>query len=78
MTEGSPEQDRVSIWIWVGLVLTTFGLLILGKGLLSLSEPPPTVLGHLHPRVWWGALMSAVGVIFVVADLRASRGQNRG
>jgi len=69
MTQTKPEEDRVYIWAWVGLVLCTFGLIVLGTGLVQFSGPRNTVLGDLHPRIWWGALMTVTGFVFVAFDL---------
>jgi drug/metabolite transporter (DMT)-like permease len=63
------EKERVFIWAWVGLVLATFGLIVLGTGLAQFSRPPDTVLGNLHPRIWWGGIMALTGLLFVAVDL---------
>jgi len=68
-----PQRDHVYIWAWVGAVLTTFGLIVLGTGLVEFSRPPDTVLGDLHPRIWWGAIMTLTGCVFIALDLVASR-----
>jgi len=68
MTENIPQKKSVSIWIWVGLVLFTFGAIILGTGLYQLSLPTTTVLGNLRPRIWWGAFMIVTSILFLVAD----------
>jgi hypothetical protein len=72
MEGNTPQQESVSIWIWVGLVLCTYGLLVLATGLYQLSQPPTTVLGSLRPGIWWGGLMLIVGALFLLADRRAA------
>lgn len=73
MLEKDPRnKERISIWAWVGVVLSTFGALILATGLLQHSQPPKTVLGHLEPRIWWGGTMLATGILFVVLERVAS------
>ncbi len=67
------DKERVYIWAWVGAVLCTFGLIVLGTGLVQFSQPPDTVLGNLHPRVWWGALMTVTGLVFIAVDVAGSR-----
>lgn len=73
MPEKDPRnKERISIWTWVGVVLSTFGALILATGLLQSSQPPKTVLGHLEPRIWWGGTMLATGILFVMLERIAS------
>jgi len=67
------QQESVSIWIWVGLVLCTYGVLVLGTSLCHLSQPPVTVLGHLRPGIWWGGVMTVVGAVFLYADREVLR-----
>jgi len=68
--QDKPEKDRISIWLWVGIVLLTYGCLVLGTGLYHLLEPPATVLGNLRPGIWWGGLMMIAGLLFLLADRR--------
>jgi drug/metabolite transporter (DMT)-like permease len=75
MEGNTPQQESVSIWIWVGLVLCTYGLLVLGTGLYQLTQPPTTVLGNLRPGIWWGGLMLIVGALFCLADRHALAGR---
>ena len=51
----------IPVWFFVGLLLTFYGILILGSGLAEWSHPPATVLSNLHAPVWWGALLTVVG-----------------
>ena len=57
------KPGMVSIWFLIGLLLVAYGLLILGAGLYELAVPPaqPTVLAGLHPGIWWGLLVLALG-----------------
>ena len=63
MTEGG----RVSIWFFVGLLLTAYGLIITAAGLVALVRPPArvVVLAHLHADLWWGGLLLAVGLVYL-------------
>ena len=56
------------IWYFVGLVLVTMGGLILLDGIYNLltGNFHQTVLAHLHPEIWWSALMVVVGVVFLI------------
>jgi hypothetical protein len=48
-------KKMISIWTWSGLILTLYGLLILGSGLYrwATDAPATTKLAHLHPDIWW-------------------------
>jgi len=57
----------ISIWFFIGLSLLVNGVLITGAGIWELLHPPviPTiVLFHLHANVWWGAILTAFGVLY--------------
>jgi hypothetical protein len=55
------------IWYFVGILLLVIGILVLGAGIAGLisGEASTTVLGSLHPRVWWGAIMTVAGALFL-------------
>ena len=59
------KAKMISIWTWVGLVLCTYGILILSTGIYYLNSPHHTVLGEMHPRIWWGGVMLIVGILFL-------------
>lgn len=58
------------IWYFVGLILGLMGLIILAAGISDVvsGKVPTTVLGETHPNLWWGAVMIAAGVIFIVKN----------
>jgi hypothetical protein len=58
----------ISIWFFIGVLLTAYGILIFGTGLYELTAPPanPPVLFNLHASVWWGALLLAIGLFYAV------------
>ena len=57
------KPGMVSIWFLIGLLLVADGLLIVGAGIYQTFVPPeqPTVLASLHPGIWWGLLVLALG-----------------
>ena len=63
----SEKHHIIPVWFFVGLLLLTYGALILASGIAELGDPPPTVLANLHAPVWWGTLMVALGGGYVVA-----------
>jgi hypothetical protein len=62
MTE---SRRMIPVWFFVGVILLIYGVIILATGLYELSHPPDTVLGNLHPAIWWGALLTIVGGVYV-------------
>lgn len=70
--DAGPSEPQ-SIWFFVGLILTIYGLIVTGMGLFG--RPAETVLAHLRPAIWWGAIMVVFGVVFLVVGRR--RGAER-
>ena len=62
------------IWFFVGIILAVLGGLILGTGLYDLFTGVDSgrVLARLHPAVWWGGLMVAAGLAFIVLNRKSS------
>lgn len=58
------------IWFFVGLLLTAMGLIILAAGIYYVFHPEhnTTALRHLHPSIWWGALMTVSGILFILVN----------
>ena len=58
----------ISICFFIGLLLLSYGVLILGAGIYELITPPehPVVLSELHAGVWWGVLLLLLGAIYTV------------
>ena len=62
------------IWYFVGLILTIMGAIITLTGVYYLFNPPQTatVLGSTHPDIWWGALMTAFGLVMYLKTRKPS------
>lgn len=62
------EKKMISIWYFVGLILTAYGVLIFGAGIYGLIVPfeQHLVMRELHAGVWWGALLIVIGVVYIV------------
>ena len=60
-------EDRriIPVWFFVGLILLIYGVLILATGIYGLNQPTATVLADLHPAIWWGALLTGIGAVYV-------------
>jgi hypothetical protein len=57
----------IPVWFFVGVLLAVYGILIFAAGLAEWSHPPHTVLSELHAPVWWGAVLTVVGIVYVVS-----------
>lgn len=59
------EKHRIiPVWFFVGVLLLIYGVLILASGIYHWSQPPDIVLSNLHAPVWWGALLTVLGIIY--------------
>lgn len=54
-------KQRVSIWFFIGILLSIYGVLITATGLYGLHHPPSVKLAELHAGLWWGILLLAIG-----------------
>jgi FtsH-binding integral membrane protein len=61
-------HGSLSIWFFIGVLLTAYGLLITGAGIYDLVSPPqnPVVLANLHAPLWWGAVLLAIGLFYFI------------
>jgi hypothetical protein len=61
-------HGRLSIWFFIGVLLTVYGVLITGAGFYDKSHPAahPVVLAQLHMGIWWGLLLFIIGMIYFV------------
>ena len=60
--------STISIWFFNGVLLTVYGALILGYGLYELATGhlANVILANLHAPIWWGGLMLAAGVFYLL------------
>ena len=61
--------SRIPIWFFIGLLLTVYGLLIVCYGCYEAatgSYPSGVQLTNLHTPIWWGAVLLALGLVYVV------------
>ena len=56
----------LSIWFFIGMLLFSYGVLILGSGILNYNTPPPVVMPELHADIWWGALLLLMGLGYIL------------
>jgi hypothetical protein len=66
-----PHKHRMlPVWFFIGIILILYGFMIAIQGFYDLSHPTGTVLERLHPAIWWGIIMMAVGLIFTLKNRR--------
>ena len=65
MTENTKKM--ISIWFWVGLVLTVYGVVIAATGVYYVFNPA-AITGKIGGNVnlWWGAVMLGSGLLFML------------
>ena len=61
-----------TIWYFVGLILFFMGLIIIASGIFNIMYPPQakTVLGETNPDIWWGSIMTLIGLVYTVSNWR--------
>jgi hypothetical protein len=64
------KRGMRNIWFFVGLILTAIGFLVLAAGIYDLMSPSAQEirLAHLHANIWWGVIILAAGVLYVVKN----------
>jgi len=60
------HSGHISIWFFIGILLTIYGAMIFSYGLFELAtgHQAKVVLGNLHAPVWWGGLMLVLGLFY--------------
>lgn len=60
-------RATMSIWFFAGVMLLAYGVVIFAAGLWELGHPLPNPpqLAELHAPIWWGALLTIAGVVYV-------------
>ncbi len=61
-------STEISIWFFIGVLLTIYGAMILAYGIWELitGNLANVVLANLHAPVWWGGLMLLLGLFYAL------------
>ena len=61
-------RGHTSIWLFSGILLLTYGVIIMATGLWELAHPlaHPPVLNELHAPIWWGGIMTVAGLFYTI------------
>ncbi len=65
MDQKPRDHHMLPVWFFVGVILLIYGVIILVTGIAEYSNPPATVLSNLHPAIWWGAILTIIGGVYV-------------
>jgi hypothetical protein len=62
------HSSSISIWFFIGVLLTIYGVLIFGYGISELvtHQTAHVELAYLHAPVWWGALLALLGLFYLI------------
>ena len=62
------HSGHISIWFFIGVLLTVYGALIAGYGVYEVvtGNLANVVLKELHAPLWWGALMLVLGLFYAI------------
>jgi hypothetical protein len=60
--------SKIPIWFFIGVLLVAYGLIITAYGLFELAtgQLANVALARLHAPVWWGAVLLALGIFYMV------------
>ena len=62
------DEHQIPIWFFIGGLLLIYGILITRRRPVRAGQPSPAEarvsLFELHADVWWGALMTIVGLAY--------------
>jgi hypothetical protein len=60
------HSSNISIWFFIGVLLTVYGVLILAYGLSELvtGHTANVILANLHAPIWWGGILLALGLFY--------------
>jgi hypothetical protein len=62
------ETRSISVWFFIGFILSIYGLLVLATGIYELFVPLKNqiAMAHLHIGIWWGAGMLLFGLVYLI------------
>jgi uncharacterized membrane protein HdeD (DUF308 family) len=61
------SKTPISVWFFTGALVAFYGVVTLIYGISVLGQPLPNrALAYLHPDIWWGAVMLAVGAFYSI------------
>jgi hypothetical protein len=60
--------SKISIWFFIGVLLTAYGFLIAAYGIYEVAtgQLADVALKQLHAPLWWGATLLALGLFYLI------------
>jgi hypothetical protein len=60
------HDSGISIWFFIGVLLTIYGAMIFGYGVFELliGHTANVILANLHAPLWLGGLLLALGLFY--------------
>jgi len=60
--------SKISIWFFIGVLLTAYGLLISAYGIYEVvtGQLAEVTLKQLHAPLWWGITLLALGLFYLI------------
>ena len=64
----SEHKHLISIWFFIGSLLSVYGVLISGSEIYHMTTPydHTVALAELHAGLWWGLILLALGLFYVI------------
>ena len=64
----NPHDEGISIWFFIGILLTIYGVMILGADIYYQGQAPThqVVLSELRAGLWGGAILLLMGIGYCV------------
>jgi uncharacterized membrane protein YidH (DUF202 family) len=60
-------KGLLSIWFFIGVLLTAYGILITASGIYNYNDTTSTVtLANLHAPLWWGIALLLIGLVYLI------------
>lgn len=60
-------RNLISIWFFIGVLVLVYGVIILGAAFFAdHSGEREVVLQELRVDIWWGALMTVLGLVYTI------------
>ena len=69
------KESMLPVWLFIGMLLLVYGVIILVTSLREWSHPPAVVLSQLHPGVWAGIVLILIGGFYILRFRPRSRGR---
>lgn len=60
----SRHSHMVPVWFFIGVLLTTYGAIILVTAIAYFSQPTTVVLANYHPGIFGGILLLSIGALY--------------